>query len=38
VLWPPSQYEAAFLSTAHVADDLDRAVAGFAAGLTASQG
>jgi glutamate-1-semialdehyde 2,1-aminomutase len=37
VLWPPSQFEAAFLSTAHLSDDLDRAVAGFAAGLAASQ-
>jgi len=33
VLWPPSQFEAGFLSTAHVLDDLDRAVTGFAAGL-----
>jgi hypothetical protein len=33
VLWPPSQFEAAFLSTAHLSDDLDRAVAGFAARL-----
>jgi glutamate-1-semialdehyde 2,1-aminomutase len=38
VLWPPSQYEAAFLSTAHLAGDLDRAVAGLAAGLSRSQG
>ncbi len=37
VLWPPSQFEAAFLSTAHGGDDLDRAVSGFAAGLRASQ-
>ncbi|HEY8756538.1 MAG TPA: glutamate-1-semialdehyde 2,1-aminomutase [Candidatus Dormibacteraeota bacterium] len=37
VLWPPSQYEAAFLSTAHRDGDLDRAVAGFAAGLSPSQ-
>jgi glutamate-1-semialdehyde 2,1-aminomutase len=35
VLWPPSQFEAAFLSTAHDVDDVDRAVAGFAAGLRA---
>ncbi len=33
VLWPPSQFEAGFLSTAHALDDLDRAVTGFAAGL-----
>ncbi len=33
VLWPPSQYEAAFLSTAHTSTDLDRAVAGFENGL-----
>jgi glutamate-1-semialdehyde 2,1-aminomutase len=33
VLWPPSQFEAGFLSTAHDLDDLDRAVTGFAAGL-----
>jgi glutamate-1-semialdehyde 2,1-aminomutase len=38
VLWPPSQYEAAFLSTAHLGGDLERAVAGFAAGLAPSQG
>jgi len=37
VLWPPSQFEAGFLSTAHVRDDLDRAVGGFAAGLRESQ-
>jgi glutamate-1-semialdehyde 2,1-aminomutase len=37
VLWPPSQFEAAFLSTAHLSGDLDRAVAGFAAGLAPSQ-
>lgn len=33
VLWPPSQFEAGFLSTAHTAGDLDRAVTGFRAGL-----
>jgi glutamate-1-semialdehyde 2,1-aminomutase len=30
VLWPPSQFEAAFLSTAHAAADVDRAVSAFA--------
>jgi glutamate-1-semialdehyde 2,1-aminomutase len=35
VLWPPSQFEAAFLSTAHTDEDLERAVTGFAAGLRA---
>ena len=33
VLWPPSQYEAAFLSTAHTDADVDRAVEAFAAVL-----
>ncbi len=33
VLWPPSQFEAAFLSTAHDSADIDRAVAGFGEGL-----
>jgi glutamate-1-semialdehyde 2,1-aminomutase len=33
VLWPPSQFEAGFLSTAHVESDIDRAVSGFADGL-----
>ena len=33
VLWPPSQFEAAFLSTAHDSADLDRVIAGFTAGL-----
>jgi glutamate-1-semialdehyde 2,1-aminomutase len=37
VLWPPSQFEAAFLSTAHLSTDVDRAVAGFAAGMAGSQ-
>jgi glutamate-1-semialdehyde 2,1-aminomutase len=32
-LWPPSQFEAGFLSVAHSGADLDRAVTGFAAGL-----
>ena len=35
VLWPPSQFEAAFLSTAHREEDLARAVAGFGEGLAA---
>lgn len=34
VLWPPSQFEAAFLSTAHSEADVDRAVEGFAAGIS----
>ncbi len=38
VLWPPSQFEAAFLSTAHLSADLERAVAGFAEGLSAPSG
>jgi glutamate-1-semialdehyde 2,1-aminomutase len=33
VLWPPSQFETAFLSTAHEHADVDRAVAAFAEGL-----
>ena len=33
VLWPPSQFEAAFLSTAHTSADLERVIAGFAEGL-----
>ena len=33
VFWPPSQFEAAFLSTAHHEADVDRAVAAFAAAL-----
>ncbi|GAC1340734.1 MAG: glutamate-1-semialdehyde 2,1-aminomutase [Candidatus Dormibacteria bacterium] len=33
VFWPPSQFEAGFLSTAHTDADLERVVAGFAAGL-----
>jgi glutamate-1-semialdehyde 2,1-aminomutase len=32
-LWPPSQFEAGFISTAHLTADIDRAVEGFAAGL-----
>jgi glutamate-1-semialdehyde 2,1-aminomutase len=38
VLWPPSQFEAAFLSTAHESSDLERAVAGFADGLRRHEG
>jgi glutamate-1-semialdehyde 2,1-aminomutase len=34
VLWPPSQFEAGFLSTAHVSADLDRAIDGFSDGLS----
>ena len=30
ILWPPSQYEAGFLSTAHSETDVDRTVACFA--------
>ena len=33
VLWPPSQFEAAFLSTAHQAADVDRAVSAFAGAI-----
>ena len=33
VFWPPSQFEAAFLSTAHSDADIDRTVAAFAAAL-----
>ncbi len=33
VLWPPSQFEAAYLSTAHQAADIDRAVSVFAGAL-----
>lgn len=33
VLWPPSQFEAGFLSTAHTETDVDRTVSAFAAGL-----
>jgi glutamate-1-semialdehyde 2,1-aminomutase len=36
VLWPPSQFECAFLSTAHTQADVDRTVAAFAAGLRRS--
>ena len=30
ILWPPSQFETAFLSTAHTAEDVDRTVESFA--------
>jgi len=33
VLWPPSQFEAAFLSTAHEIADIDRAVSVFAGAI-----
>jgi glutamate-1-semialdehyde 2,1-aminomutase len=33
VLWPPSQFEAGFISIAHTTADIDRAIEGFAAGL-----
>ena len=33
VLWPPSQFEAAFLSTAHEATDIDRAISAFAGAI-----
>ena len=33
VLWPPSQFEAAFLSTAHEVADIDRAVSAFAGAI-----
>jgi glutamate-1-semialdehyde 2,1-aminomutase len=36
VLWPPSQFEAGFLSTVHAPADIDRAVSGFSAGLRSS--
>ncbi len=35
VLWPPSQFESGFLSSAHLGADLDRAISGFVAGLRA---
>ena len=37
VLWPPSQYEAGFLSLAHTGDDIDRCLSGFADGLRGSR-
>jgi glutamate-1-semialdehyde 2,1-aminomutase len=33
VLWPPSQFEAAFVSTAHAPADIDRAVSAFSGAL-----
>jgi len=33
VLWPPSQFETAFLSTAHLPEDVDQAVVAFAEAL-----
>jgi glutamate-1-semialdehyde 2,1-aminomutase len=36
VLWPPSQFETAFLSTAHTDSDVDRTVEVFAKSLSAS--
>jgi glutamate-1-semialdehyde 2,1-aminomutase len=33
VLWPPSQFETAFLSTAHTDEDVDRTVESFARAL-----
>jgi len=33
VFWPPSQYEAAFLSTAHTEADVDRVIEGFLGAL-----
>src|SRR5690606_2651226 len=35
VYWPPSQFEAAFLSVAHTDDDIDRTVAVVTAALAA---
>ena len=34
ILWPPSQFETAFLSTAHTDEDVDRAVESFARTLS----
>jgi glutamate-1-semialdehyde 2,1-aminomutase len=34
VIWPPSQFETAFLSTAHTNEDVDRAVESFARALS----
>jgi glutamate-1-semialdehyde 2,1-aminomutase len=36
VLWPPSQFETGFISTAHVPADIERVIEGFAAGLRAA--
>ncbi len=35
VLWPPSQFETAFLSTTHTSEDVDRTVEVFARTLSA---
>jgi glutamate-1-semialdehyde 2,1-aminomutase len=37
VFWPPSQFEAAFLSTAHSEADVDRVVTAFSAALRSGQ-
>ena len=34
VLWPPSQFETAFLSTSHTNEDVDRTVEAFARTLS----
>ncbi len=36
VLWPPSQFETAFLSTSHTDEDVDRTVESFARSLSAA--
>ena len=38
VFWPPSQFEAAFLSTAHSDEDVDRVVALFAESMRSDRG
>jgi glutamate-1-semialdehyde 2,1-aminomutase len=38
VFWPPSQFEAAFLSTAHADEDVDRVVASFAESMRSDRG
>jgi glutamate-1-semialdehyde 2,1-aminomutase len=35
IYWPPSQFEAAFISAAHTDEDIDRTVAAARAALTA---
>jgi glutamate-1-semialdehyde 2,1-aminomutase len=37
VLWPPSQYEAGFLSTVHTDQDVDRISEMFASGVVAAE-
>jgi glutamate-1-semialdehyde 2,1-aminomutase len=37
ILWPPSQYEAGFVSSAHAEDDIDRTVTCFGEAITASR-